>query len=63
MRRAMVDLSKYLTVRQAAKRLDLTEGRVQEPVVLRQIRAIKVRQWRIKPEDLETSVRSRMNKQ
>ena len=58
----MVDLSKYLTVRDAAKRLDLTEERVRELIVLKQIRAIKIRQWRIKPEDLEAFVKSRMNK-
>ena len=58
----MVDLTKYLTVRQAAKRLDLTEERVRELIVLKQIRATKVGKWRIRPEDLEAFVRSRMNK-
>ena len=62
MKRSMINLSKYLTVREAAKHLDLTEERVRELINLKQIRATKVRKWRIKPEDLEAFVKSRMNK-
>ena len=58
----MIDLNKYLTVRQAAKRLDLTEERVRELINLKEIRATKVGKWRIRPEDLEAFVKSRMNK-
>lgn len=58
----MVDVSKLLTVRQAAKRLDLTEERVRELIGLKQIRATKIKQWRIAPDDLEEFVRSRRNK-
>lgn len=58
----MIDLNKYLTVRQAAKRLDLTEERVRELINLKEIRATKVGKWRIKPEDLEAFVKSRMNR-
>ncbi len=58
----MVDLSKLLTVREAAKRLDLTEERVRELIGLKQIRATKIRRWRIAPDDLEEFVRSRRNK-
>ncbi len=57
----MIDLSKYLTVREAAKRLDLTEERVRELIVLKQIKAVKVRKWRIRPEDLERFIKSRSN--
>lgn len=57
----MVDLSKYLTVKEAAKRLGLTEERVRELIVLKQITATKVGKWRIKPEDLEEFVRRRSN--
>lgn len=58
----MVDLSKYLTVREAAKRLDLTEERVRELILLKEIKAVKVRKWRIKSADLEAFVRSRSNR-
>ena len=58
----MVDVAKLLTVREAAKRLDLTEERVRELIGLKQIRATKIRRWRITPEDLEEFVRSRRNK-
>lgn len=58
----MIDLNKYLTVRQAARRLDLTEERVRELINLKEIRATKVGKWRIKPEDLDKFIKSRMNK-
>lgn len=58
----MVDISKLLTVREAAKRLDLTEERVRELIGLKQIRATKIKRWRIAPDDLEEFVRSRRNK-
>jgi len=58
----MVDVTKLLTVREAAKRLDLTEERVRELIGLKQIRATKIRRWRIAPEDLVEFVRSRRNK-
>lgn len=58
----MVDVKRLLTVREAAKRLDLTEERVRELIGLKQIRATKIRRWRITPEDLEEFVRSRQNK-
>ena len=58
----MVDVTKLLTVREAAKRLDLTEERVRELIGLKQIRATKIKRWRITPKDLEEFVRSRRNK-
>ena len=58
----MVDVGKLLTVREAAKKLDLTEERVRELINLKQIRATKIKRWRISPEDLEEFVRSRRNK-
>ena len=58
----MVDVTKLLTVREAAKRLDLTEERVRELIGLKQIRATKIRRWRIAPADLEAFVRSRRNR-
>ena len=58
----MTDLTKYLTVRQVAKRLGLTEERVRDLINLKEIRATKVGKWRIKPEDLEAFIKSRMNR-
>jgi len=58
----MADVSKYLTVREAAKKLDLTEERVRELINLGQIRAAKIRKWRIKPEDLDEFIKARTNK-
>jgi len=51
----------YLTVRDAAKQLELTEYRVRQLIREKQIRATKIKQWRIKPEDLEEFVRARTN--
>ncbi len=58
----MVDVAKLLTVREAAKRLDLTEERVRELINLKQIRATKIKRWRIAAEDLDEFVRSRRNR-
>lgn len=58
----MVDVSRLLTVRQAAKRVGLSEYRIRELINERQIRATKIKRWRIAPEDLEEFVRSRRNK-
>ncbi|MCB9719733.1 MAG: helix-turn-helix domain-containing protein [Candidatus Omnitrophica bacterium] len=57
----MVDLTKYLTVREVAKRLDLTEERVRDLINLKEIRATKIGKWRVHPKDLEEFVKSRMN--
>jgi len=52
----------YLTVRDAAKKLELTEYRVRQLIREKQIRATKIKQWRIKPGDLEEFIRARTNK-
>ena len=51
----------YLTVRQVAKQLGLTEYRIRELIREKQIRATKIGQWRVKPEDLEEFIKSRSN--
>lgn len=55
-------LKDYLTVEQVAKQLGLSEYRVRELIREKQIRATKIGQWRIKPEDLEEFIRARTNK-
>ena len=51
----------YLTVREAAKQLELTEYRVRQLIREKQIRATKIKQWRIKQGDLESFINSRSN--
>ena len=57
----MTSLNNYLTVRKVAKRLGLTEYRVRQLIRENQIRATKIKQWRIKPEDLDNFIKSRSN--
>ncbi|MDP3298403.1 MAG: helix-turn-helix domain-containing protein [Thermodesulfovibrionia bacterium] len=54
-------LKGYLTVEQVAKQLGLSEYRVRELIREKEIRATKIGQWRIKPEDLEEFVKARTN--
>jgi len=51
----------YLTVRDAAKQLELTEYRVRQLINLKEIKATKIKQWRILPDDLESFIKSRRN--
>ncbi len=57
-----MDVKNYLTVAKVAEKLDLTEERVRELINLKQIRATKIKRWRIAPEDLEEFVKTRTNK-
>ena len=52
----------YLTVRQIAQQLGLSEYRIRELIREKQIRATKIGQWRVKPEDLKEFIKSRTNK-
>ena len=54
-------LKGYLTVEKVAKQLGLSEYRVRELIREKQIRATKIGQWRIKPEDLDNFIKSRSN--
>ncbi len=58
----MVDITTYLTVEEAAKKLGLTEERVRELINLKEIKATKIGRWWILPKDLEEFVRARTNK-
>ncbi len=55
-------LKGYLTVEEVAKQLGLSEYRVRELIREKQIRATKIGQWRIKPEDLDEFIRARTNR-
>ena len=58
----MVDVSRLLTVHETAKRLGLSEYSIRQFIREKQIRATKIKRWRISPEDLEEFLRSRRNK-
>ncbi len=55
-------LKGYLTVRQVAKELGLTEYRIRQLIREKQIRATKIGQWRIKPKDLQEFLKDRTNR-
>ena len=55
-------LKGYLTVEEVAQQLGLSEYRVRELIREKQIRATKIGQWRVKPEDLKEFIKSRTNK-
>ncbi len=54
-------LKGYLTVRQVSKKLGLTEYRIRQLIREKQIRATKIGQWMIKPDDLKSFIKSRRN--
>ncbi|MCM8799022.1 MAG: helix-turn-helix domain-containing protein [Candidatus Omnitrophica bacterium] len=58
----MIDLRKYLTVEEVAKRLDVTEDWIRDLIQTKKLRAIKVKKWRINPKDLEEFIKKRTNK-
>ena len=55
------DLNRYLTVPQVAKKLGITEEWVRDLIRMKQIKAVKIGQWKIKPADLKKFIQSRMN--
>jgi len=57
----MDDIKKYLTVRQVATKLGLSEEWVRDLILAKELKAIKIKQWRIKPDELERFIKSRSN--
>ena len=57
----MDDITKYLTVREAAKKLGLSEEWIRDLIHAKEIKAVKIGQWRIKPEELQKFIKSRSN--
>lgn len=55
-------LKSYLTVRDVAKQLELTEYRVRQLIRLQEIKATKIKQWRIGREDLQEFIQTRTNR-
>lgn len=57
----MDDPSQYFTVPQAAKKLGIADESVRDLIRKKQIRAVKIGQWKIRPEDLEAFIKMRRN--
>lgn len=57
----MDDIKKYLTVRQVAQKLGLSEEWVRDLILAKELKAIKIKQWRINPDDLKEFIKSRSN--
>lgn len=57
----MENVKKYLTVREIARKLDFTEEWVRDLIAKQEIKATKIGRWRVKPEDLDDFIKSRMN--
>jgi len=57
----MNDISKYFTVREVAKRLDVTEDWVRDLIQSKQLKAVKVGKWRVDPEELKRFIVARTN--
>lgn len=58
----MVKIDTYLTVKQVARQFGLTEHRIRQLIREKQIRATKIKQWRILPGDLQEFIKARTNK-
>ena len=57
----MDGISHYLTIRETAQKLDISEESVRDFIKSKQLRAVKIGQWRVNPIDLEAFIKSRMN--
>jgi len=57
----MDDISKYFTVKEVAKRLDVTEDWIRDLIQAKQLKAVKVGKWRVDPEELKRFIESRSN--
>ena len=57
----MEDIAKYLTVRQVAKKLGISEEWVRDLIARKEIKAVKIGQWKINPQVLAQFIKSRSN--
>ena len=57
----MDSISNFYTIRETAQRLDISEESVRDLIKAKELRAVKIGQWRINPVDLEAFIKSRMN--
>jgi len=57
----MYEIHNFLTIRETAQKLDISEESVRDFIKAKKLRAVKIGQWRVNPEDLEAFIKSRMN--
>ena len=57
----MFEIKNFLTIRETALKLDISEESVRDFIKAKKLRAVKIGQWRVNPEDLEAFIKSRMN--
>ena len=57
----MDNIKKYITVRQVAKDIGLTEAWIRGLIARKELKAVKIGQWKINPKDLEGFIKSRSN--
>ena len=57
----MDDISKYFTVKEVAKRLDVTEDWIRDLIQSKQLKAVKMGKWRIDPDELKRFIQARTN--
>lgn len=57
----MDDITKYLTVREVAKKLGVTEDWIRDLIQAKELKATKIGKWRVNPKDLEKFIKSRSN--
>ena len=55
----MDDIKRYLTVRQVARKLGLTEEWIRDLIAKKEIKAVKIGQWKINPQALAQFIKSR----
>ncbi|MCK5605622.1 helix-turn-helix domain-containing protein [Candidatus Pacearchaeota archaeon] len=57
----MENISKYLTVKEVSKKLGVTEKWIRDLIQAKQLKATKIKHWRIYPKDLEKFIKRRRN--
>jgi len=57
----MDGISSFLTIRETAQKLDISEESVRDLIKAKELRAVKIGKWRISPQDLEAFIKNRMN--
>jgi excisionase family DNA binding protein len=57
----MDEIRNFLTIRETAQKLDISEESVRDFINSKKLRAVKIGQWRVNPVDLEVFIKSRMN--
>ena len=57
----MEDITQYLSVPEVAKKLGIAANSVRMLIRKKQLRAVKIGQWKVRPDDLEAFIKTRRN--